>query len=516
MFVHDTHKGSPDVTGKSPENVESSSSNKPKTERNSPKTVSSNITSELERCDAANNSKVSNGTGERPRDQKVELRMDEITSKFKNAFERMAELESLQLSMEEDSNENMKEKWFRERSENGKKANFQEKEGVGRSLTSAATTGSILIRTKQERLSPGPDEPTAKTNSLDVENEYDLTRHEIEDERGFPPEWSYEEQFKKLYDLGEEAERKEFLDKLFAFMQHRGSPVNRVPIMAKQTLDLFKLFKLVTDRGGLVEVINKKIWRGIIKGLNLPSSVTSAAFTLRTQYMKYLYPYECSTLKLSSPTELQCAIDGNRRDTSRRPSIGHYTSMVEPEVGFYSNSTSPKSNCSSPTLKRPSSPTMTQAAMALRLPGEPEFVSPSFHGNNGIGFTTGIPRMMTSTSDTRPPYKYDARVHSPGYTNGRASYEPLYKRIASNEELEKHLALTQSPWANIKIRTTGGIPIIHQNGEEKSQNNEHVNNSKSPKRVPGGSFEQGNDNSIVVSIELNGIKYQGVLYAQHR
>ena len=55
--------------------------------------------------------------------------------------------------------------------------------------------------------------------------------------------------------------------------------------------------------------------------------------------------------------------------------------------------------------------------------------------------------------------------------------------------------------------------MIHQNGDEKNQNNEHV---KSPKRIPGGSFEQGNDNSIVVSIELNGIKYQGVLYAQHR
>jgi hypothetical protein len=61
-----------------------------------------------------------------------------------------------------------------------------------------------------------------------------------------------------------------------------------------------------------------------------------------------------------------------------------------------------------------------------------------------------------------------------------------------------------------------GIPIIHQNGEDKNENNEHVNNSKSPKRVPGGSFEQRNDNSIVVSIELNGVKYQGVLYAQHR
>ena len=56
--------------------------------------------------------------------------MDEITSKFKSAFERMAELESLQLSMEEDANEGVKEKWFHERSENAKKTNFQEKEGA--------------------------------------------------------------------------------------------------------------------------------------------------------------------------------------------------------------------------------------------------------------------------------------------------------------------------------------------------------------------------------------------------
>lgn len=92
--------------------------------------------------------------------------------------------------------------------------------------------------------------------------------------------------------------------------------------------------------------------------------------------MKYLYPYECSTLKLSSPTELQCAIDGNRRDTSRRPSIGHYTSMVEPEVGFYSDSASPKSTNSSPALKRPPSPSMGQSNMTLRLPSDAEVREP--------------------------------------------------------------------------------------------------------------------------------------------
>ncbi|MEQ2197429.1 hypothetical protein XENOCAPTIV_029281 [Xenoophorus captivus] len=73
--------------------------------------------------------------------------------------------------------------------------------------------------------------------------------------------------------------------------------------MAKQVLDLYMLYKLVTEKGGLVEVINKKIWREITKGLNLPTSITSAAFTLRTH----------------SPGELQAAIDSNRRE-GRRPS----------------------------------------------------------------------------------------------------------------------------------------------------------------------------------------------------
>ena len=39
--------------------------------------------------------------------------------------------------------------------------------------------------------------------------------------------------------------------------------------------------------------------------------------------MKYLYPYECEKLKLSSPSELQAAIDGNRREGGRRPSYGY-------------------------------------------------------------------------------------------------------------------------------------------------------------------------------------------------
>lgn len=37
-----------------------------------------------------------------------------------------------------------------------------------------------------------------------------------------------------------------------------GTPITRIPIMAKQPLDLYRLFKLVVERGGLVEVCYHK------------------------------------------------------------------------------------------------------------------------------------------------------------------------------------------------------------------------------------------------------------------
>lgn len=41
------------------------------------------------------------------------------------------------------------------------------------------------------------------------------------------------------------------------------------------------LYKLVIEKGGLVEIINKKIWREIIKGLNLFIFIISVVFIFR-------------------------------------------------------------------------------------------------------------------------------------------------------------------------------------------------------------------------------------------
>lgn len=49
--------------------------------------------------------------------------------------------------------------------------------------------------------------------------------------------------------------------------------------------------------------------------------ITAQPFYDLFRYMKYIYPFECEKNKLSNPSELQVAIDGNRRE-GRRASYG--------------------------------------------------------------------------------------------------------------------------------------------------------------------------------------------------
>lgn len=47
--------------------------------------------------------------------------------------------------------------------------------------------------------------------------------------------------------------------------------------------------------------------------------------------MKYLYPYECEKKNLSTPAELQAAIDGNRRE-GRRSSYGQFDTQMQGQL----------------------------------------------------------------------------------------------------------------------------------------------------------------------------------------
>ncbi|XP_023500069.2 AT-rich interactive domain-containing protein 3A [Equus przewalskii] len=321
-----------------------------------------------------------------------------------------------------------------------------------------------------------------------------------------PPDhgdWTYEEQFKQLYELDGDPKRKEFLDDLFSFMQKRGTPVNRIPIMAKQVLDLFMLYVLVTEKGGLVEVINKKLWREITKGLNLPTSITSAAFTLRTQYMKYLYPYECEKRGLSNPNELQAAIDSNRRE-GRRQSFGGSLFTYSPS-GAHSMLSSPKLPVSS-------------LGLAASTNGSSITPAPKIKKEEDSAIPITVPSRLPVSLAGHPVVAAQAAAVQAAAAQAAvaaqaAALEQLREKLESGEPPEKKMALVADEQQRLMQRAlqqnflamTAQLPMsIRINSQASESRQDSASNLSST----------NGSNSISMSVEINGIVYTGVLFAQ--
>ncbi|XP_055055918.2 AT-rich interactive domain-containing protein 3A isoform X2 [Paramisgurnus dabryanus] len=309
-------------------------------------------------------------------------------------------------------------------------------------------------------------------------------------------EWTYEEQFKQLYELDDDEKRKEFLDDLFSFMQKRGTPVNRIPIMAKQVLDLYTLYKLVTEKGGLVEVINKKIWREITKGLNLPTSITSAAFTLRTQYMKYLYPYECEKRGLSSPGELQAAIDSNRRE-GRRQSYGSTLFNYSP-VGTPTLLPSPKLQMPHISMPTPNGGHMTQASVIKK---EDSMLSGCL--TNRMGIPVSLAGHHGAAQAAAAQAAAAAAVQA-------AALEQLREKLESGEPPEKKMMLMAEEQQRIMQHA------LQQNIFAMATQlpmNIRLNN-RDDRQETALNLSTNGISSINMSIEINGVVYTGVLFAR--
>ncbi|XP_052335710.1 AT-rich interactive domain-containing protein 3A-like isoform X2 [Oncorhynchus keta] len=308
-------------------------------------------------------------------------------------------------------------------------------------------------------------------------------------------EWTYEEQFKQLYELDNDDKRKEFLDDLFSFMQKRGTPVNRIPIMAKQVLDLYTLYKLVTEKGGLVEVINKKIWREITKGLNLPTSITSAAFTLRTQYMKYLYPYECEKRGLSSPGELQAAIDSNRRE-GRRQSYGSAIFNYSP-MGTSSIVSSSKMNIPHLAMSTLNGAHVTQGHNIKKEDG---LMAGCLSGRVG-----GIP-MSLGGHPQAPAAQEAAGLQA-------AALEQLRQKLESGEPPEK-MGMAEEQQRLMQHAVQQNLLAMATQLPMNIKINNRAERMRDDRQETPLNLSTSGISSINMSIEIDGVVYTGVLFAR--
>ena len=103
----------------------------------------------------------------------------------------------------------------------------------------------------------------------------------------------------KISEEEDQEKARQFKEELSKFYSSNVRENFKCPIISGKELNLYKLYKEVTNRGGFNAVCETKQWKDVVSTLDLPPSCTSASFTVKNHYNKYLLNYEKAYMKTS-------------------------------------------------------------------------------------------------------------------------------------------------------------------------------------------------------------------------
>ncbi|KAG7281168.1 hypothetical protein CRUP_032871, partial [Coryphaenoides rupestris] len=87
-------------------------------------------------------------------------------------------------------------------------------------------------------------------------------------------------------------ERENFLQQLYKFMEDRGTPINKRPVLGYRNLNLFKLYRLVHKLGGFDSIESGSVWKQVYQDLGIPVLNSAAGYNVKCAYRKYLNGFE--------------------------------------------------------------------------------------------------------------------------------------------------------------------------------------------------------------------------------
>ncbi|XP_060708534.1 AT-rich interactive domain-containing protein 4B isoform X2 [Hemiscyllium ocellatum] len=124
------------------------------------------------------------------------------------------------------------------------------------------------------------------------------------DEEGHDEEESSEEE-EEVEPFPEEKEN--FLQQLYKFMEDRGTPINKRPVLGYRDLNLFKLYRLVHELGGFDSIESGAVWKQVYQDLGIPVMNSAAGYNVKCAYRKYLCGFEdyCKSANIQFSTSLQ-------------------------------------------------------------------------------------------------------------------------------------------------------------------------------------------------------------------
>nr|CAH8819947.1 unnamed protein product [Trichobilharzia regenti] len=198
--------------------------------------------------------------------------------------------------------------------------------------------------------------------------------------------------FHKLLEMGNEPERRPWLENYMRFMDDIGKPVVGIPQVVKQPLDLYRFYVAVRERGGVAEVIKARRWKEVSQAIGINASA-SAAYGLRKNYCKFLLEYECRF---------------DRDGSDPRPLLTHIENLSGKKRKCSSVDSDPNSLSNDLPPPAPPSPTGSHSSASSSL------LPPGSSGASLSGGPSGTAGSAASDSQLGPPSSQQHRFSDHG------------------------------------------------------------------------------------------------------
>ncbi|TDZ38521.1 Chromatin structure-remodeling complex subunit rsc9 [Colletotrichum sidae] len=175
-----------------------------------------------------------------------------------------------------------------------------------------------------------------------------------------------------LHAIDRTPEYEEFMDKLKAYHQERGTTLEAEPKVGPCYLDLYKTLNHIVENGGYDKVSDEKLaWRRMAEQLGIHSSnVASTAFSLKEKYYKNLAAYEIKFVHGQEPPPKDILEDVSAKGGSLLTRTRENFRGPKRESGTVGDSAAASGDDATPSRERPTPdaapPSSVRASRGLR------------------------------------------------------------------------------------------------------------------------------------------------------
>ncbi|XP_072759625.1 uncharacterized protein [Anoplolepis gracilipes] len=254
------------------------------------------------------------------------------------------------------------------------------------------------------------------------------------------------------------AEEKKFITDVQSFMNSRGTPVGKMPLLGYRQIDLFLFYTKVQMLGGYDSVSAGRLWKTIYDDIGGNTGSTSAATITRRHYERLLLPYE----RYQRGEDIKVRLNHGRRTKSM--SMFEDSDIKEDPSDSYPSEIPPPVETISTTTLSPLQPIISTATTTLLSNEKPKTesgktsslrsvrVKPErLKSLNTIIANSATPSSQQASQLPSPPPSSNTSISTPSSTpsttptNGTSNNQSVLERQLNSPLISQQVPPSCSP-----------------------------------------------------------------------